>query len=377
MSTSIQRVTTFTGDPAWSVTGGYDTLKALLADLRLGRSHPDPANAARYSESAMFGQAAPSSPTEQEDHAWMRRLLNRSFSVRRIAILRPKMQELVAVLLDELAGQTPPVDFHEAISFPLPALAICELFGVPFADRENFRRWSDEAGDPTDQARSQAGYDALSQYTRQLIAHKLQHPAEDTFSDLAAAHLENPEYFTPDKVVKLGAGLLFAGHETTTAAIDKGVVLLLSHPDQRAALSQDPALVTTAVEEILRFPDPTEEITGSVGVPRWTNAELTVDGVTIPARELVLLRVMDANCDKNVFSAPEVFDVNRTDNPHLKFGYGRYFCLGAPLLRMELQVLFGTLFHRFPTLRLAVPVEDLRTRSNVITGGLHELPVTW
>lgn len=378
MSTAVQRITTQAGDPAWLITG-YDTIRQLLVDRRLGRSHPDPENAARYSESVIFGQAVPSSPTEREDHARIRRLLGRSFSARRLAVLQPRVRELVDGLLDELAAQAPPVDFHEAVSFPLPALVICELLGVPFADREEFRRWSEEAGDLTDQARSLAGLGALWKYMGHLVAHKLEHPAEDVLSDLVAAHRENPESLSLGMVAELGAGLLFAGHETTVTAIDKGIVLLLGHPDQRTALDSDPALLPAAVEEILRFPHTmvAPQVAQVIGLPRWTKAELTIAGVTIPAGDLVLLEILDANRDKDVFGTPEVFDVTRVDNPHLTFGHGTHFCIGAPLARMELQALFGTLFHRFPTLRLAVPAEDLRRRSNMLTGGLHELPVTW
>lgn len=378
MSAVVQRVTSHAGDPAWLVTG-YDTIRRLLVDPRLGTTHPDPERASHYSESVIFGKPRPSSATEREDHAYMRRLLSRSFSARRLAALRPRVQNLVDDLLDELGRRTPPADFHDAISFPLPALVICELLGVPYADREDFRRWSDDAGDMTDQARSFAGLAALWQYIGQLVQKKLEQPAEDVLSDLIAAHRENPAAITLDQVAELGAGLLFAGHETTVAAIDKGVLLLLTNPAQREALQRDPALVPAAVEEILRVPVPVPnpETGRATGLPRWTNADVVIDGVTIPAGDLVLLELQDANHDEGVFGTPQEFDVTRRDNPHLTFGHGAHFCVGAPLARMELQVLFGGLFARFPTLRLAVPVEQLRSRSHLLTGGLDALPVTW
>ncbi|MGH3937660.1 MAG: cytochrome P450 [Pseudonocardiaceae bacterium] len=378
MSATVQRVTSHAGDPAWLVTG-YETIRRLLVDPRLGTTHPDPEHASHYSESVIFGKPRQSSATEREEHAYMRRLLGRSFSARRLATLRPRVQELVDGLLDELGSKTPPVDLHDAISFPLPALVICELLGVPYADRENFRRWSDDAGDITDRARSLAGLGALWQYIGQLVQKKLAQPAEDVLSDLAATHRENPAAITLDQVAELGAGLLFAGHETTVAAIDKGVLLLLTHPAQRAALQRDPTLVPTMVEEILRFPVPVPNPdTGrATGLPRWTNADVVIDGITIPAGDLVLLELQDANHDENVFDTPQEFDVTRAENPHLTFGHGARFCVGAPLARMELQVLFGALFTRFPTLELAVPLEELRPRSHLLTGGLDALPVTW
>jgi pentalenolactone synthase len=371
-------VTTHAGDPAWLVSG-YETIKGLLTDSRLNTTHADPEHAPRYSESAIFGQARQATPTEREDHARMRRLLGRSFSARRLAALRPRVQHLVDGLLDDLASGRPPVDFHEAVSFPLPALVICELLGVPFADREDFRRWSDEAADLADHDRSSAGLAALWQYIGTLVARKLEQPAEDVLSDLVAVHRENPETYPLDQVAELGAGLLFAGHETTVSAIDRGVVLLLTHPDQRAALQRDPALVPTAVEEVLRafIPGTNSDRGPASGLPRWTNADITVDGVPIPAGDLVLLDLQDANLDPATFSTPEEFDITRPVNPHLTFGHGPHFCIGAPLARMELQALFGTLFERFPTLRLAVPVEELQLRTMRLVGGLNKLPVTW
>ncbi len=152
------------GDPAWLVAD-YATVKQLLSDPRLGRSHPDPESAARYSESVIFGRAQPASPTESTEHTRMRRLLAPWFSARRMDLLRLRVAELVEDLLDQLANSGRPADFHEMVSFPLPALVICEILGVPYGDRADFRRWSDDAADMTDQARSFAGLGALWQYT--------------------------------------------------------------------------------------------------------------------------------------------------------------------------------------------------------------------
>src|SRR5258707_2103951 len=186
MHATVRQVTSPAGDPAWFVSG-YETIKRLLTDPRLGRSHPDPKQASRYSEAAIFGQPMASSPKEQAEHAAMRKLLSPSFSARRLALLRPRVQALVDVLLDELGEKSPPVDAHEAIAFPLPALVICELLGVPVEDREDFRRWSDDAADMTDGVRSLAGWKALRQYMRALIERKRREPAEDVLSHMIAA----------------------------------------------------------------------------------------------------------------------------------------------------------------------------------------------
>jgi pentalenolactone synthase len=384
MHATVRQVTSPASDPAWFVSE-YETIKRLLTDPRLGRSHPDPKHASRYSEAVIFGQPMAASPNEQAEHAAMRKLLSPSFSARRLALLRPRVQALVDGLLDELGRKSPPVDAHEAISFPLPALVICELLGVPVEDREDFRRWSDDAADMTDGARSRAGWKALWQYMRALLERKRREPAEDVLSDLIAATAQHAqqaddiEEATADQIVPLAAGLLFAGHETTVAAIDKGIVLLLANLTQREALQHDPALVSQVIEEVLRLPlpVPVPDTGRASGLPRYANADIVLDDVTIHAGELVLLDLQGANLDPQRFAAPEAFDLARADNAHMTFGHGPHYCIGAPLARIELQAVFGTLFRRFPTLRLAAPTEQLRPRSHLLTGGLTALPVAW
>ena len=188
-----------------------------------------------------------------------------------------------------------------------------------------------------------------------------------------------PAFHSDDGIAQLSAGLLFAGHETTVAAIDRGVLLLATNQDQRSALQADASLIETAVEEILRYPDPLEpaDSVAPVGLPRYAHAVVQVDGVTIKAGELVLLALYEANLDSAVFDQSDEFDIRRTDNPHLTFGHGARYCLGAPLARIELQCVLATLVGRVPSLRLAVPLDALRPKSHLLTGGLMELPVTW
>lgn len=378
VSTSIQRVTTPTGDPAWLVTD-YDDVKALLSDPRLGRSHADPERASRISHSAIFGGPMGHPSSEAADHARTRRLLAPAFAARRMARLRPRVETIVKDLLDALERQDPPVDFHEAVSFPLPALVICELLGVPYADRDEFRRWSDDAAHLTDPARSQAGLMKLWEYMHALIERKQAEPEDDVISELAAAAAADPG-LTVDAIAGLSAGLLFAGHETTVTAIDRGVILLLTHPEQAEELRRDPALIEPAVEEILRswVPMRTSGTAEQVaGLPRYANTDFTFDGVTFQTGELVMLGLRWANLDEQRFPEPEQFDLHRASNPHLTFGHGPRFCVGAPLARIELQTLFPSVLERIPTLRLAVPLESLRGRDELLTGGLMELPVTW
>lgn len=363
---SVHRVRTRVGDDAWLVTG-YEQVRNLFADDRLGRAHPDPEHAARSGESALFGGPLGSYDTEQADHARMRALLQPHFSPRRMRRLRPRVEALTSDLLDHLAGRDRPVDLNEALALPLPILVICELLGVPYQDRTRFRRWTQAAADVTDRARSEQGLADLFTYGQQLIARKRQQHGDDVVSRLCATDGVND-----DEAAMLAMGLLFAGHETTVVQIGLGALLLLTHPDQWQALRDDPALVDTAVEEILRAPG-----RGGTGIPRYPRTDLDIDGTPVRAGDLVLLDNGAANHDATVFADPGRFDVTRHAAAHLTFGHGARYCIGAPLARIELRAVFSALLQRFPTMRLAVPVEELRIRSDVLTGGLVDLPVTW
>ncbi|MEJ3654613.1 cytochrome P450 [Actinomycetes bacterium KLBMP 9759] len=377
--TNLHRSRTPAGDPAWKVTD-YATIKALLADPRLDHTHADPDRAPRYSDSVMFGRPRQESPATAAEHARMRKLLSPWFSARRIEQLRPRVSEIASDLLDGLAGRERPTDFHDAVSFPLPALVICELLGVPYSDRDDFRRWSEETADMTDPARSMRGFGALWEYMTTLVTRKLDDPGDDLLSALAAAHRADPATFSVVEAAGIGTAVLIAGHETTVAAIDTGVVLLAQHPEQRAALRADPSGVPAAVEEILRSPQPGDPApNGAIarGLVRWARADVELDGTVVPSGDMVVLDLRAANHAPHVVGDRPGFDAARRPNPHLAFGHGAHFCIGAPLARLELQVLFTALLERFPTLTLAVAVDQLEPRSELLTGGLRALPVTW
>jgi pentalenolactone synthase len=367
----VGRVRTPAGDVGWLVTG-YEDVRQLLGDDRLGRAHPDPEHAPRYSGSMFGGGPIGSYETERADHSRMRRLLTRSFMVKRMNALRPAVQRLVDELLERMAAGQPPADLHQALSMPLPVLVICELLGVPAADRDDFRRWSDEAVSNWDAERALAGYAALFEYMRGHTARQRAERGDNVISELITSSEQEGDGLTDDDVAELGAGLLFAGHETTMGRLDFGVLLLLANPEQRRRLERDPAIVDTAVEEILRMGLPDHGV-----MARYARADLEVGGASIRAGDLVLLGMAAANRDDGAFDEPDRFDVGRRPNPHVTFGHGNHFCLGAGLARVELQIGLGTLFRRLPALELAVPVEELRLRDDLLTGGLAELPVAW
>ena len=362
----VHRIRTAVGDEGWLVVG-YEQVRSLLDDERLGRSHPDPANAARTGESALFGGPLGNFETEQADHARTRSLLQPHFSPKRMRALRPRIEALTGRLLDELAEHGPPADLNEALALPLPIAVICELLGVPFEDRAQFRAWTQAAADVRDRSRSEQGLADLFRYGQQLVAKKRREPGDDVISRLCAT-----EGVSDFEAAAMAMFLLFAGHETTVVAIGMGAVQLLTNPAQWQALLADPERIGPAVEEILRA-----QGTGGGGIPRYARVDLEVAGVPVRAGELVLLDIGAANYDTAVFPDPDCFNVTRRDAGHVTFGHGARYCIGAPLARIELQAVFSQLIPRFPGMRLAVGVEELAIRTDTLTGGLLEIPVTW
>lgn len=368
----ITKVRTALGDVAWIATR-YEDVKALFADSRLGRSHPEPEKAAKISASAVLGGAAGDYKTEKQDHTRMRRLLTPAFSARRMNALRPRVNGLVSDLLAKMAEAGAPANLHESVSFPLPVLVICELLGVPYEDRERFRKWSGEVSNLLDEQLAQAALAEFFGYMVDLVGRKRDNLGEDVISDLIRA--EKEWNVGVEETAGLSVGLLFAGHETTMTRIDVGTTLLLSNPDQAAKLRAEPSLLPSAVEEILRL---SGSGGGGGGLPRYAHEDVEINGITIKAGEAVLLPPGVANRDESAFDGPDTFDITRKSSAtHLAFGHGGHFCIGASLARIELQEVFAQLLSRFPTLRLAVPVEELQLRTNTLTGGLRALPVTW
>jgi len=362
----IAKVLTAAGDEAWLVTG-YEEIRQIFADPRFGRSHPAPEDAPRLSNSALIGGPVGDYATEEEMHTKLRRLLAPAFSARRMAALSVRIQGLVDDLLGRMAEQGPPCDLHACLSVPLPVQVICELLGVPYEDRDRFRGIAVEMTDLSDPERSAAAMREMNEYTYEIVKAKRENPAEDVYSELAAADL--PE----EEIAMIAGGLLFAGHETTVNQIDYGVLLLLRNPGELDALRRDPSLAPGAVEEIMRMAVPSQH-----GLLRYAHADVEVGGVRIKRGDLVVLATFAANRDPRVYPDPERFDIRReTTHPHVGFGYGAHYCLGASLARVELQAVFGTLFRRFPELRLAVPYESLSRRAGALTEGFSELPVTW
>jgi cytochrome P450 len=367
-STRLPRVRTPVGDQAWLVTD-YAQVRRLLDDDRLGRSHPEPETAARTGESALFGGPLGEFDTEAADHARMRALLQPHFSPRHMRSLLPRVEELTTGLLDDLAKHGAPADLHARLAVPLPILVICELLGVPYTDRDQFRAWAEDAGNVCDHARSERGLAELFRYGSTLVERKRTHPGDDVISRLCAT-----DGISDEEAAAMSMFLLFAGHETTVVQIGLGAMQLLTNRDQWQTLVDNPALIPNAVEELLRA----ATTGGGVGgIPRYARTDFDIDRVAIHAGDLVLLDIAAANHDPTTFADPQRVDVARREAAHLAFGYGAHYCIGAPLARIELKTVFAQLIPRFPSMRLTVDPATLPTRRNMLAGGLAELPVAW
>lgn len=361
---TVHRVRTPDGAQAWLVTG-HAQVRQLLDDDRLSRSNPDP-EAPKNSGAALLASLLGSFAT---DHARMRALLEPHFAPERMAELRPHVEKLCAQLLDELAAQQPPVDLRAALATSLPVLVMCEWLGVPQQDAGRFGAWIQDAANVADPARSKQGLGGLFGYCKQLVADKREHPGDDAISRICAT-----EGITDDEVLGLTALLLFGGYETTVARIGTSVLLLLSEPGQWQVLHDDPGLIPGAVEETLRRSMPNPH---NGGMPRFAVTDFEIGGATIRTGDFVLLNTIAANHDETAFASPDRVDVTRDTAASLAFGYGAYNCVGAALARTQLQVVLTQLAARFPDLRLAVGVDELRLRHDTLIGGLVELPVTW
>jgi cytochrome P450 len=368
----LSRVVLPSGHEAWLVTR-YDDVRAVLSDPRFSRYLLYP-GAPCMVEPGDFSTGERSILNlDPPDHTRVRRLAAKAFTARRIEGMRGRIEQITHDLLDRMAAKQPPVDLIDEFAFLLPTAVICELLGVPFEDRDRFRAWSSVIVAPMTY-----GMDAVVQAQRdgaedmrRLIEIKRGRPGDDLLSALIQAR-DDEARLSEEELIDLATQTLLAGHETTVSLIATGVVLLMRHPDQLAALRADPALIGPAVEEILRYDGPAE---GSL--LRVATADLELGGVRIRKGDAVVAMNSSANYDERRFADPARFDITRRDNPHLGFGYGIHFCIGAPLARLEGQIALAALLDRFPYLRLAVPQQEIVWRPAMSVRGPAAVPVTW
>jgi cytochrome P450 len=354
---------------------GHAEVNAVLRDRRLGRIWSDRTPAERFESFNLIHRNA-ILEMEPPTHTRLRRLISAAFARGHVERLRPWVQDLADSLVDGLversAGRTP-VDVLSGMSEELPVAVIAELLGVPAADRPLLRPWSNaivkmyEYGRTTQvEDDAERAADEFVRYLRDLAAERRQAPGEDLLTHLVTVRDAEGDRLTEDELVTTCILLLNAGHEATVNVSGNGLLALLEHPAELDRLRADPDLLPTAIEELMRFDSPLQLF------ERTATEDVEVGGQTVAAGQKVAALLGSANRDPAVFADPDTLDVGRADNPHISFGAGVHFCIGAPLARVELQASFGALLRRTSRLELGAPA---RRRPEFVIRGLQELPV--
>lgn len=366
----VSRVRLPFGQPCWLVTR-HDDVRFVLSDPRFSRSLTLQADVARTTpmlplEDSILAMDPP-------DHTRIRRLVSTAFTARRVADLRERAQGIVDGLLDGVERAGPPADLVEDLALPLPIAMICELLGVPFADRARFRAWADtfmtSSGFTIEELLDAHGQ--ICGYLAGMIELRRNAPTDDLLGALVAVRDGDGDRISEPELVSLSLALLVAGYETTASQLSKFVYALLRHPDQLALLRARPELVPNAVEELMRL----VPLSSGTTLAYIATEDVEVGGVTIRAGEAIMAAPGAANRDPAVFAEPNALDVTREGITHFGFGHGPHFCVGAHLARMEMQVALTTLLVRFPALRLAVPPDEVPWKVGSAVWGLEHLPV--
>ena len=358
----------------WMVTR-YDDVRGALADPRLYKDWAGKLTPPDWEPDVVEGFLSKHLLNlDPPDHTRLRKLVNKAFTPRRVAGLRPRVAEITASLLDAMesraASGSGVVDLIEEFAFPLPVTVICELVGIPVEDRDEFQAWSHATvSSVASPEEFQAAGLAMYRYFTDLVAAKRERPGDDLLSALIQTQ-DSGDSLDERELIAMLFLLLIAGHETTANLIASGTLALLSHPAEFARLRSSPALLPGAVEELLRYCSPVKHAT-----ERFTVSPVEIGGETIPGREWVLAVISSANRDPSRFPDPDRLDLLRETSGHIAFGHGMHYCLGAPLARLEAEIAFGALLARFPGLSLAAPESSLRWRPSSLIHGLESLPV--
>lgn len=361
----------------WVLTR-YDDVVAALRDPRLVKEPIAAFVAARFGQAVPPGMGLSMLDRDPPDHTRLRSLVSRAFTPRVVEQLRPRVQTIVDGLLDRVAAKGS-MDVIEEFAYPIPVIVICEMLGVPVADHERFKGWSLDLARGLDAImlppesevaqRSGVARHGLSAYFRELIAERRAAPREDLLSALIAAE-EAGDRLSEHELLATCILLLVAGHETTVNLIGNGTLALLRHPDQLCRLRDDPGLIGTAVEELLRYDGPVQR------TARIPSEDVTIRGRTIAKGEMVMPFIGAADRDPAQFPDPDRLDLGRADNRHVAFGLGIHFCLGAPLARVEGQIALSSLVRRWSRLALATS-DPPEYRQSLTLRGLRTLPVTF
>ncbi|MGW3791512.1 cytochrome P450 [Micromonospora arida] len=370
----VGKVRIWDGSTPWFITRHADQ-RALLNDPRLSINEKRPGYP-HMTRSRAAG--APHHPalitnTDPPEHTRLRRTVNAPFMVKRVEALRPRIQEVLDNLIDQMLAGPNPADLVQAIGLPVPTLVITEILGAPYEDHELFQTTSHMlvSHEATPEEAQEAAR-ALSGYIGDLFQRRLAEPGDDVLSEMAGRVRAGE--MSPQEAITMAMAILIAGHETSASMISLGTLALLQNPDQLALLraNDDPKFVANAVEELLRYLTIVH-----TGIRRIANEDIELHGKVIKAGDGVIFDLSGANWDAEEFPDPERLDLRRPARQHHAFGYGAHQCLGQSLARVELQVVYGTLYKRVPTLALAVPFEEVEFAMEGVAYGLRTLPVTW
>ncbi|NJP91678.1 cytochrome P450 [Nonomuraea sp. FMUSA5-5] len=366
----VRRVATPFGLDVWVVTRFADVREVLGDPERFsyGRQPRPPGAPDMPPEQVEAQRAGHLLLFDSPEHTRLRRMLTAEFTMRRMRRMEPRVHEIVRQRLDAMEAAGTPADLVASFALPIPSLVICELLGVPYADREEFQRRTSRLLDLSLSLEERAPIrEAARAYMGELVARSRVEPGDDLLGMLVREHGDD---LSTGELIGIGSLLLVAGHETTSNMLGLGTLALLRHPDQLALLRKEPERIGAAVEELLRW----LSIVHS-GMFKVTTAEVELSGVRIPEGAVVAVSLAAANRDPALVPDPDRLDLSRGDLGHVAFGHGVHHCLGAPLARMEMQIAFPALFERFPGLREAGPQPEFRSMNVVY--GLTSLPVVW
>jgi cytochrome P450 len=355
------------GEPAWLAVR-YDDVRLVLGDRRFSRAMAIEADVPRMTPSKLDSGIIVKDPP---DHTRLRRLVAKAFTQRRVEQSRVRIRVLAAELVAAMVARGMPVDLVEHFALSLPVAVICELIGVPLADRPRFRAWSDAflSTNTTTAQQFQANRAGFREYMSGLIAARRAAPADDLMTALIEARDEH-DRLSELELIDMCNGLLVAGHETTASHIPNFVHVLLAHPERLAELCADLELIPAAVEELMRF----VPLGYGPGFPRYATEDLEVGGVLVRAGEPVVVDLASANRDPRQFTDPDVLRFDRAENQHLGFGHGVHHCLGAQLARVELQEGLRALLSGMPTLRVA---GEVVWKIEMPVRGAQRMPIAW
>jgi cytochrome P450 len=337
---------------SWMVFG-YEDVKYVFANWQMFSSKiPHPPGQTDFTESLNF--------TDPPKHLTLRSLVAKVFTARRVEELAPRIQQIAHELIDR-AQKSDRMDFMHDFAIPLPIIVIAEILGVPTDDREDFKRWSDGivVFDPL-------ALEAMANYFRRLIIQRRETPGKDLISDLIIAH-EDGETLSAQELVDFCIVLLVGGNETTTSLLGNAILCFEEYPEAFVRLKQEPALLPLAIEEVLRYRSSVQ------AMDRFTKVETQLGGQTIPAGQKVTVWMGAANRDAAQFDRAEEFIIDRNPNPHLSFGHGIHFCLGASLARLETEIALKAVLERLPNLRIA-PNVLLDFIPSMAVHGVQSLP---